>query len=386
MQSLCVEVPLTNGEEARRELQEAGLLRRELRIERGANVLYIPVNAPPGPHYRTLEREFRQGFPSVRSYRDLVEVPPRVRSLLPKAFDAIGDIIILRMPDELQEFEGGIGGAILRWNPKVRTVAVDDGVQGALRVRRVRVVAGERRTRTEHVEFGLRYLVDVEHAYFSPRLGSERWRVAKQVRPGEVVVDMFAGVGPYAILIARTRRPKTVHAIDANPAAVELLRENVRRNRAQTVIVHEGGGQDVLPGLGRVDRVIMDLPQSAQEFLPATLPHVRPGGVIHFYTIAERGLIKEAGEEAVARARRAGRTAKVLASRIVRGYSPGKVHLAIDLRITGGGRSSGPGSGRTAPRTPSRRASKGPRTRSARTVRRSSPPRVRKRSRSRPRG
>src|SRR5207244_5720838 len=101
--------------------------------------------------------------------------------------------------------------------------------------------------RSSDLEFGLRYLVDVEHAYFSPRLGSERWRVARQVRPGEVVVDMFAGVGPYAILIARTRKPKSVHAIDANPAAVELLRENARRNRAETVVVHDGNGQERLP-------------------------------------------------------------------------------------------------------------------------------------------
>src|SRR5881628_2206227 len=188
----------------------------------------------------------------------------------------------------------------MRWNPKVRTVAVDEGVKGELRVRKVRVVAGERKTRTEHVEFGLRYLVDIERAYFSPRLGSERWRVAQQVRPGEVVVDMFAGVGPYAILIARTRKPKTVHAIDANPVAVELLRENVRRNRADTVIVHEGGGQEALPRIDPVDRVIMDLPQTAREFLPATVPHVRPGGTVHFYTIADRSRVTEAGEEAVA--------------------------------------------------------------------------------------
>ena len=386
MRSLCVEVPLRRGEEVRLKLQAAGLLRKELRIERSPTALFIPVNAPPGPEYRTVEREFREGSASVRSYRDLVEVPPRLTPFLPKAFDAIGDIIVLRLPDELREYERQIGDAMLRWNPKVRTIAVDDGVQGELRVRRIRVVAGEPRTRTEHVEFGLRYLVDVEHAYFSPRLGSERWRVAKQVRPGEVVVDMFAGVGPYAILIARTRRPKAVHAIDANPAAVELLRENVRRNRAETVVVHDGNGQEVLPRLGQVDRVIMDLPQTAREFLPATLSHVRAGGVVHLYAIADRSLIDEAGEEAVAIARRAGRKAKVLASRIVRGYSPGKVHLAIDLRITGGGRPSGPGSARTARRTPSRRASKGPRRRSARTAPRSSPRGARKGSRSRPRG
>ncbi len=382
MRSLCVEVPVRGGEEIRRQLQASGLLRKDLRIERAGSALYIPVTAPPGPPHRTLEREFREAFATARSYRDLVEVPPRLTSLLPKAFDAIGDIIVLRMPEELREFEGRIGEAILRWDPAVRTVAVDEGVRGELRVRNVRVVAGEPKTRTQHVEFGLRYLVDVEHAYFSPRLGSERLRVAKQVRPGEVVVDMFAGVGPYAILIARTRKPKAVHAIDANPAAVELLRENVRRNRAESVVVHGGAGQDLLPGLAPVDRVIMDLPQTGREFLPATVPHVRTGGVVHFYTIADRTRVREAGEDAVELARRGGGTAKVIASRVVRGYSPGKVHLAIDLRITGGGRPAGPGSGRTAPRTPSRRASSGPRRRSARTARRSSARGTLKRSRS----
>ena len=357
MRSLCVEVPLRRGEEVRLKLQAAGLLRKELRIERSPTALFIPVNAPPGPEYRTVEREFREGSASVRSYRDLVEVPPRLTPFLPKAFDAIGDIIVLRLPEELREYEGRIGDAMLRWNPKVRTIAVDDGVQGELRVRRIRVVAGEPRTRTEHVEFGLRYLVDVEHAYFSPRLGSERWRVAKQVRPGEVVVDMFAGVGPYAILIARTRKPKTVNAIDANPAAGELLRENVRRNRAGSVVVNEGAGQDLLPNLAPVDRVIMDLPQTARDFLPGTVRHVRAGGTVHFYTIADRTRINEAGKDAVELARQGGRNAKVVASRIVRGYSPGKVHLAIDLRITATGRGSRRSTARPPPSSRSRRRS-----------------------------
>jgi tRNA (guanine37-N1)-methyltransferase len=386
VRSLSVEVPTRKGEEVRRKLLDTGLLRKELRIERAGAVLHIPVVGPTGLPFPHREREFQEGVPSVRSYRDLVDVPPRLAPLLPKSFDAIGDIIILRLPDPLREFEQPIGEAILRWNPKVRTVAVDEGVSGELRVRRIRVVAGEPKTRTEHVEFGLRYLVDVEHAYFSPRLGSERLRVAKQVLPGEVVVDMFAGVGPYAIFISRTRKAKAVHAIDANPAAAELLRENVRRNRAESVVVHEGAGQDFLPGLAPVDRVIMDLPQTAREFLPATVPHVRPGGVVHYYTIAERTRVKEAGAEAVELARRGGRTAKVIGSRIVRGYSPGKIHLAIDLRITGAVRRAGPGSGRTAPRTPSRRATSGPRRRSARTARRSSAPGARKRSRSTRRG
>lgn len=333
VQSGCVEVPVERGEAVRRQLHEMGLLRKELRIERRGDKLYIPVSATVGIGYRTFEREFQGEFTPVRSYRDLVQVPERLEPLLPKAFDSIGDIVVLRLEDELRPHERAIGEAILRWSPKVRTVAVDEGVHGELRIRKVRVIAGEPRTRTEHVEFGLRYLVDVERAYFSPRLGAERLRVAQQVAAGEVVVDMFAGVGPYAILIARTRSPRAVHAIDANPAAVELLRENVRRNRADAVVVHEGPGQEILPRVGPVDRVVMDLPQSAGEFLPAAVPHVRRRGVVHFYTIAERGLVEEAKEETLELVRRGGRTAGVLTTRIVRGYSPGRIHLALDLRI-----------------------------------------------------
>jgi len=333
MRSLCVEAPVSKGEEVRRRLLEAGLLRKGLRIEREGDRLYIPVTAAEGLGLPALEREFEEGSPSVRSYRDLVEVPEGLGPLLPKAFDSIGDIVVLRLEDALRPHERAIGEAILRWDRKARTVAVDEGVQGEHRIRKVRVIAGEPRTRTDHVEFGLRYLVDVERAYFSPRLGAERWRVAQQVTAGEAVVDLFAGVGPYAVLIARTRRPKVVHAVDANPAAVELLRENVRRNRAGLVVVHEGPGQAILPRLAPVDRVIMDLPQSAGEFLPAAVASVRYGGVVHFYTIAERARIEAVKDEAADLVRHGGKEAQILATRVVRGYSPGKVHLAMDLRI-----------------------------------------------------
>src|SRR5438445_1504827 len=171
VRSLSVEVPTPKGEEVRRKLVDTGLLRKELRIERAGAVLHIPVVGPTGLPFPHREREFQEGVPSVRSYRDLVDVPPRLAPLLPKAFDAIGDIIVLRLPDELTEYAQRIGEAILRWNPKVRTVAVDEGVSGELRVRRIRVVAGEPKTRTEHVEFGLRYPVAVEHGHFSPRRG-----------------------------------------------------------------------------------------------------------------------------------------------------------------------------------------------------------------------
>src|SRR3989337_1860924 len=98
MRSLCVEAPVSKGEEVRRRLLEAGLLRKGLRIEREGDRLYTPVTAAEGLGLPALEREFEEGSPSVRSYRDLVEVPERLGPLLPQALDSIGGILIPRLP------------------------------------------------------------------------------------------------------------------------------------------------------------------------------------------------------------------------------------------------------------------------------------------------
>ena len=104
------------------------------------------------------------------------------------------------------------------------------------------------------------------HQNFSPRLASERMRIAELTREGERVADPFAGVGPYSILIAKRRRRREVFASDSNPTAVELLTANVAANRAEHVTVGEGEAPTILKRVAPVDRVILDLPHSARMF------------------------------------------------------------------------------------------------------------------------
>src|SRR2546425_613815 len=174
----------------------------------------------------------------MRSYKDVVAVPGPLRRFLPSSFDVIGDIAVLKIPEELQPHREAIGLAILRWNPKIRVAVQDRGVKGERRVRSIEVFAGERRTTTVHTEHGLRYRVDLARAYFSPRLASERQRIADLVLEGEVVADPFAGVGPFAILIAKRRRPKLVHASDVNPAALEISNLQLHTVRASSPTQH----------------------------------------------------------------------------------------------------------------------------------------------------
>jgi tRNA (guanine37-N1)-methyltransferase len=327
---------MDRGEEVRKALRDRGVLLKHLKIQREGGHLFLPTIRPMDVGFPTEQHEFEETYVAVRSYKHLVHVPERLQSLLPSSFDVIGDIAVLKIPEGLGPHRREIADAILSWNRKIRVVAQDHGVAGELRLRKLEVLAGENRTTTVHVEHGLRYKADVSRAYFSPRLATERLRIAEQVQPGETVADPFAGVGPYAILIAKRRRPKRVVASDANPAAVQILKENVAMNRADAVEVREGDARDVLRAIGPVDRVILDLPHSALGFLPVAVQSLGPHGTVHLYGIVEMAEREERIEEIRATVERQGRRVESIQVRTVRAYSPTQHHVAFDLKVARG--------------------------------------------------
>jgi tRNA (guanine37-N1)-methyltransferase len=116
-------------------------------------------------------------------------------------------------------------------------------------------------------------------------------RVAKQVRSDETVVDMFAGVGPFSILIAKMHSNARVYACDINPAAVKYLRKNIILNRLEDRVIPIFGDAGKLgqEGVGsQADRVIMNLPSKAETYLPVALNLLGAEGTIHYYTFASR--------------------------------------------------------------------------------------------------
>ena len=355
VRSWCVVVPKDHGEEVRRRLRDRELLQKHLKVKEVDGRLRLPTTERTDIGWPAQEDDFEEAFRPVRSYKDVVHVPDELKAQLPTSFDVIGDIAILKIPDPLVPHRAEIGRAILAWNRNLHVVAQDRGVAGKLRVRDLDIVAGEPRTTTVHTEYGLHYRVDVARAYFSPRLGTERWRVASQVASNERVADPFAGVGPYAILIARRRAPAAVIASDANPVAVVLLRQNVATNRAESVQVREGDARALLTSGAPVDRVILDLPHSAMEFLPDALAALGRRGVVHVY-----GILEDADREDRVRAIRAavrasGRRVVSLGVHVVRAYSPTQHHVAFDVTVGPRSRRAAPGTSRSARRTSRRR-------------------------------
>ncbi len=331
MDSLCVVVPKKKAEPVRKRLLEKGILRKGLQVRSDAKSVYLPITQRVDLCYPIETMSFDELQEQVKDYRLLVDVPDGLRSKLPSSYDVLGSVALVKMSEEVLPYAGQIGKAIMTVQSAVRTVCVDSGVKEEYRTRDLRVVAGDDTTETTHREYGLVFKMDVRNVFFSPRLATERDTVARQVQPGEVVVDMFAGIGPFSIMIARTRQPKAVYAVDTNPEAIRYMRENIALNKVTTVIPVLGDAREEVPKLGPADRIIMNLPHNARDFLPEAIGALRPGGVVHFYEIMEDSELDARFGMIADEAVRRGRVMKELGRRKVKSYSPTMSFYAFDL-------------------------------------------------------
>ena len=236
--------------------------------------------------------EFQNKPPYPRSLLDAVanQIPSDLHEYVPKSLDIIGRVALVHIPPPLDRWKTEIGRGIVAVNRHVETVLAKIGnVEGEQRLRRYDVLVGSDDTSTLHKEYGCIYHVDPQTAYFTPRLSEERHRIATQPHAGEVIVDMFASIGAFALQIAKTNPHVTIYAIDINPAAYQFLQRNIAANHvAHVIIPRQGDVRNVTKDLtGTVDRVIMDLPEHADDFIDVACRLLKPtGGIIHFYGFA----------------------------------------------------------------------------------------------------
>ena len=352
--NICIKVPKKQGERAIALANKLEVFDKSLEIQRDESNLCIPLIRQPGENeLATLKSEvpetqlstsvFAEKRPPAESLLQVLEndLPPHLLASLPQALDVIGDIGVIEVPPELKTYENLIGEAILKTHRNIRTVLAKAGaIGGTYRLREFTFIAGEHKTQTVHKEFGCQYHVDVAKAYFSPRLSHEHQRVASLVQPGETVVDLFAGVGPFAVLIAKVNLNVRVYAVDINPDAFELLRVNARVNRVENrVFPILGDAKQITANKlkASADRVIMNLPETAIEFINAACQAIKPwGGIIHFYafvrspdSIEERKLrFSEAVESA-------GRKVEAfLYEGSIRETAPYESQIVLDAKVT----------------------------------------------------
>lgn len=205
--------------------------------------------------------------------------------ILRRSFEIVGNVAIIEIPDELMHRSDLIVSAILSRHKNVKTVLRKVGeVSGAFRVAKYEKLHGEE-TETIAKEYGCRFLVDPTKAYFSSKLSTERERIAKLVKDGERVLVMFAGVGPYAIVIAKLSKPREVVGVELNSVAVDYFRKNIKLNKVTNVVAIEGDVAEIVPKLeGKFDRILMPAPYSAKDFVHVIKGKIVEGGFVHYYT------------------------------------------------------------------------------------------------------
>ena len=219
---------------------------------------------------------------------------------IPSSYDVIGSkekaVAIVEIPEDLQKKEKEIANEILTRYKNVKSVLKKVSKRkDVYRVTEYKLLAGNSNTEVIHKEHYCSYKLDPKLVYFSPREGTERLRIANQVKPKETVMLMFAGIGAYAIIIVK-KQPKVnkIISVEINPSAYEYMRENIRINKM---------GHKIIPVLGNVklkckdwygkcDRIIMPLPHDAWKFLDIAFKCLKSHGSIHMYSIEREENVK----------------------------------------------------------------------------------------------
>ena len=276
-----------------------------------------------------MTRMLKKALENILSDKDSKEIV--------SAFDQIGDIIIVRIPDSLISKKNIIGKTLLDQVKTAKSVFHQSSpVEGDFRTRNLELIGGDKKTETEYRENGCRFIVDVEKAFFSPRLSTERERISNLVTDNDVIINMFGGVGMFSLLAAK-KKLCTVYNIDINPVATKLCEENIKLNKLKgKVISLNGDATKIIKEKlqDNADRVLMLLPERSDEFLDTAISSLKKNGVIHYYSHIHAEKKQDApklSEEHFLTLNKI--QAKIIASRVVRPVGPRYYQTVVDIKI-----------------------------------------------------
>ena len=276
-----------------------------------------------------MTRMLKKALENILSDKDSKEIV--------SAFDQIGDIIIVRIPDSLISKKNIIGKTLLDQVKTAKSVFHQSSpVEGDFRTRNLELIGGDKKTETEYRENGCRFIVDVEKAFFSPRLSTERERISNLVTDNDVIINMFGGVGMFSLLAAK-KKLCTVYNIDINPVATKLCEENIKLNKLKgKVISLNGDATKIIKEKlqDKADRVLMLLPERSDEFLDTAISSLKKNGVIHYYSHIHAEKKQDApklSEEHFLTLNKI--QAKIIASRVVRPVGPRYYQTVVDIKI-----------------------------------------------------
>jgi len=261
------------------------------------------------------------------------ELTNKEQSMLKTAFDAIGDIAILEIDDELRHKEKFIAQALLKCQKNIKTVLRKDSAhEGEFRTQKLKWLAGQKKKETMHKESNCRLKLNVEKVYFSPRMSNERLRIVEQVKDGENILVMFSGCAPYPCVIGKNTKAASITGIEINPVGHEYGLENVRLNKLNNVELHNGDVKKTKLK-AEFDRILMPLPRDAESFLDVALGYSKKGTIIHFYDFLHEDDFNLAKDKVRKACKQADVKCRILKLVKCGQYSPRTFRICVDFRV-----------------------------------------------------
>jgi tRNA wybutosine-synthesizing protein 2 len=254
---------------------------------------------------------------------------------LPKGYQIIGNILLIKLDKRLIKHRKLIGKTIMVILPYIHTICLIKDIRGKVRKPEIEVIAGCGKTQTMNKEHGCKFLLDVSDIMWSQGNKNEKIRLTKMTKPGEIIVDMFAGIGYFSIILAKYCQPKKIYAIDINPKAVEYLRKNIWLNDVEDKIeILQGDCRKFATLLeNTADRIIMGYLFDTEKFLPYALRIAKNNAVIHFHRTVKEEEINAFGKRLIRIGIENKVKIKVLKITKVKSYAPKIWHLVYDLKI-----------------------------------------------------
>jgi tRNA wybutosine-synthesizing protein 2 len=319
------------AEAARQRLFLENAVDKKRKLVKRNGFVEIPVKACYHSNDLTLvEQEKPQFYLPKKKLGEILDIPEYEKKLLPSGWQILGDIIIVSLKVGIESRKGEIGRALLSIYPRCRTVLLDRGISGQTRKPEREIIQGEI-TETLHRENGCIFKLDAMRLMYSQGNMAEKKRMSKLGR-GEIVVDMFAGIGYFSIPMAVHSVPKKIIAIEINPVAFDYLKENIRLNKVEEIVEPVPGDCAVVCPVGIADRVIMGYLE-ANIYLEHGLRALLPGGILHYHEAVPEAVESRAIERVTEAAGKIGRRAEIIGVRRIKKYSPGVWHVVVDAKV-----------------------------------------------------
>lgn len=327
----AVSVSKDEAESVRQNLLKKCALDRTRKLVKNGCFIEIPVmDSFSEEGFDLIEQKIPGFYVPRKTLGDFLDIALPEKEMLPSGWHILGDIIIVTVRKELDKRKKDIGKALLDLYPGCRTVLLDRGIIGQTRLPIREIIAGSG-TETIHIENKCKFKIDAMKLMYSKGNLAERKRMSRSGK-GEIVVDMFAGIGYFSIPMAVHSKPMKIIAIEINPESINYLRENIRLNKVENIIEPVAGDCSVVTPVGMADRVIMGY-LDGYEYLEHGIRALKPGGILHYHEAVPEAVEKRPIERIFETAGQHGREAEIIGSRRIKKYAPGVWHLVVDARI-----------------------------------------------------